>query len=46
MGYWMECEDLFLVLVLVARDAVDPRVLVDGDNLVVVFHGLGGELPH
>jgi len=31
---------------IVAHDAVDPRILVDGDNLVAAFHGLGGELPH
>lgn len=44
---WSWIEDLFLVLflVLAALAAVAPHVLVDGDNLVVVFYGVGGELP-
>ncbi len=38
--------DLFLFLALVARDVVALHVLVDGDDLDVVFHGVGGESPH
>ena len=47
---WSWIEDLFLValaavaLAAVALVVVAPHVLVDGDNLVVVFYGVGGEL--
>ena len=52
MGWsWIEDLVLALFLVLVARHvvahgAVALHVLVDGNDLDVVFHGVEGESPH